>query len=189
MLCEECGIREAQVTVTTVVNGEKNQLRLCRECVKKYQPGGDMSGLLAAILSSMAKAHAASDKVCSHCGMSLAEFRKGGVLGCAGCYEDFREELKPVLTKIQGRSQHAGRRPRGSEEQEARLSRIRELDGSTLSPLAPNGSGSNLRYEIYSGEILKITATNGKLYEVPNGNIIVGLRYQLQIEVEYTIEF
>ena len=127
MLCEECGIREAQVTVTTVVNGEKNQLRLCRECVKKYQPGGDMSGLLAAILSSMAKAHAASDKVCSHCGMSLAEFRKGGVLGCAGCYEDFREELKPVLTKIQGRSQHAGRRPRGSEEQEARLSRIREL--------------------------------------------------------------
>ncbi len=127
MLCEECGIREAQVTVTTVVNGEKNQLRLCRECVKKYQPGGDMSSLLAAILSSMAKAHAASDKVCSHCGMSLAEFRKGGVLGCAGCYEDFREELKPVLTKIQGRSQHAGRRPRGSEEQEARLSRIREL--------------------------------------------------------------
>ena len=127
MLCEECGIREAQVTVTTVVNGEKNQLRLCRECVKKYQPGGDMSGLLAAILSSRAKAHAASDKVCSHCGMSLAEFRKGGVLGCAGCYEDFREELKPVLTKIQGRSQHAGRRPRGSEEQEARLSRIREL--------------------------------------------------------------
>ena len=127
MLCEECGIREAQVTVTTVVNGEKNQLRLCRECVKKYQPGGDMSGLLAAILSSMAKAHAASDKVCSHCGMSLAEFRKGGVLGCAGCYEDFREELKPVLTKIQGRSQHAGRRPRGSGEQEARLTRIREL--------------------------------------------------------------
>ena len=127
MLCEECGIREAQVTVTTVVNGEKNQLRLCRECVKKYQPGGDMSGLLAAILSSMAKAHAANDKVCSHCGMSLAEFRKGGVLGCAGCYEDFREELKPVLTKIQGRSQHAGRRPRGSEAQEARLSRIRDL--------------------------------------------------------------
>ena len=127
MLCEECGIREAQVTVTTVVNGEKNQLRLCRECVKKYQPGGDMSGLLAAILSSMAKAHAANDKVCSHCGMSLAEFRKGGVLGCAGCYEDFREELKPVLTKIQGRSQHAGRRPRGGEVQEARLSRIRDL--------------------------------------------------------------
>lgn len=43
--------------------------------------------------------------------------------------------------------------------------------------------------EVHSGEILKITAVNGKLYEVPNGNIIVGLRYQLQIEVEYTIEF
>ena len=43
--------------------------------------------------------------------------------------------------------------------------------------------------EVRSGEILKITAVNGKLYEVPNGNIIVGLRYQLQIEVEYTIEF
>ena len=127
MLCEECGIREAQVTVTTVVNGEKNQLRLCRECVKKYQPGGDMSGLLAAILSSMAKAQAANDKVCSHCGMTLAEFRKGGVLGCAGCYEDFRDELKPVLTKIQGRSQHAGRRPRVNEAQEARLNQIRAL--------------------------------------------------------------
>ncbi len=127
MLCEECGIREAQVTVTTVVNGEKNQLRLCRECVKKYQPGGDMTGVLAAILASMAKVHAANDKVCSHCGMTLGEFRKGGVLGCAGCYEDFREELKPVLTKIQGRSRHAGRRPNGDAAQDERMTRIREM--------------------------------------------------------------
>ena len=38
MLCEECGRQEAQVVLTTVVNGVSSTRHLCRDCVKKYQP-------------------------------------------------------------------------------------------------------------------------------------------------------
>ncbi len=111
MLCEECGEREATVQVTTVINGETTTRNLCRECVKKYQQGGDISSLLAAILSSMYKAKASGGKTCPQCGMTLEEFNSGGMFGCSECYRAFREELDPMLNRIQGRVQHAGRRP------------------------------------------------------------------------------
>lgn len=111
MLCEECGERDATVMVTTVINGETTTRNLCRECVKKYQQGGDISTLLAAILSSMYKAKEAGGKACPKCGMTLAEFNSGGMFGCSECYRAFRQELDPMLNRIQGRVQHAGRRP------------------------------------------------------------------------------
>ena len=99
MLCEECGEREAAVVVTTVINGESTSRNLCRECVKKYQKGGDVSALLAAILSSMYKARGSSGKSCAHCGMTLEEFNKTGMLGCAECYRTFYDKLLPSLRR------------------------------------------------------------------------------------------
>ncbi|MBR4501528.1 MAG: UvrB/UvrC motif-containing protein [Clostridia bacterium] len=127
MLCEECGEREAAVVVTTVINGESTSRNLCRECVKKYQKGGDVSALLAAILSSMYKARGSSGKKCSHCGMTLEEFNKTGMLGCAECYRTFRSELDPMLNRIQGRTQHAGRRPHADPAALERSDRIMKL--------------------------------------------------------------
>lgn len=43
--------------------------------------------------------------------------------------------------------------------------------------------------ETYNGEIIEISAGNGMLYAVPQGNRISGMRYQLQIEVQYTVNF
>jgi protein arginine kinase activator len=43
--------------------------------------------------------------------MTYEEFQKTGKLGCAHCYEEFRDQLKPLLLRIHGRSQHAGRMP------------------------------------------------------------------------------
>ena len=62
MLCEECGEREAAVVVTTVINGESTSRNLCRECVKKYQKGGDVSALLAASCPACTKPAAAAAK-------------------------------------------------------------------------------------------------------------------------------
>ena len=41
----------------------------------------------------------------------------------------------------------------------------------------------------HSGEIITINAGNGRLYAIENNNIITGMRYQLQIDVQYTVEF
>lgn len=58
---------------------------------------------------------------------TYAEFQKTGMLGCAECYQAFRKELAPVITRVQGRTQHAGRRPPVSEEEQARQDRMEEL--------------------------------------------------------------
>ena len=65
--------------------------------------------------------------VCPKCGETYAEFQKTGMLGCAACYQAFRRELEPVITRVQGRTQHAGRRPPVSEEEQARQTRMEEL--------------------------------------------------------------
>ncbi|NLD82804.1 MAG: excinuclease ABC subunit B [Clostridiales bacterium] len=126
MLCEECGINQAELVITTVVNGEAATRHLCRECLQKYQTG-EMQAVLAAILAGMAQKQKSPDITCPRCGESYAQFQKSGMLGCAGCYQAFRKELTPLITRIQGRAQHAGRRPAVNAEEQEMLSRREEL--------------------------------------------------------------
>ncbi len=126
MKCEECGERQAQVVMTTVINGESTTRHLCRECLKKYQTG-DLQSVLAAVLSAMAEKKQTPDITCPRCGETYAEFQKTGLLGCAECYTAFRRELTPLITRVQGRAQHAGRRPPVSEEEQARQTQMEAL--------------------------------------------------------------
>ncbi|MBE5770261.1 MAG: UvrB/UvrC motif-containing protein [Clostridia bacterium] len=126
MLCEECGKQPAEVVLTTVVNGQSTTRHLCRECVKKYK-AGDIQAVLAAVLSTMAQKQQTPDITCPNCGETYAEFQKSGMLGCAECYQAFRKELTPLITRVQGRAQHAGRRPPVSEEEQARINEMESL--------------------------------------------------------------
>lgn len=126
MLCEECGERQAEVLVTTVVGGESVTRHLCRECLKKYQ-AGDLQAVLAAVLALMTQKEKQPEITCPHCGMAFSEFEKSGMLGCAECYQAFRSQLTPLITKVQGRAQHAGRRPRLSAEEQERQQKIEAL--------------------------------------------------------------
>jgi protein arginine kinase activator len=51
------------------------------------------------------------ERVCSRCGLPYSEFERTGRLGCAHCYQEFSNELKPMLQRIHGGSQHVGRTP------------------------------------------------------------------------------
>ena len=112
----------------TTVMGEQSVTRhLCRECLKKYK-AGDLQAVLAAVLSTLtSKASQAPDITCPRCGETYAEFQKTGMLGCANCYQAFRKELTPLLIRTQGRSQHAGRRPPVSREEQERQNKMEEL--------------------------------------------------------------
>ncbi len=126
MLCEECGKNQAEVMMTTVINGESTTRHLCRQCLNKYQ-AGNLQAVLAAVLSSMTAKNLTPDVVCPRCGETYAEFQKTGMLGCAECYQAFRKELTPMITRVQGRTQHAGRRPPVSEEEQARQTLMEDL--------------------------------------------------------------
>ncbi len=127
MICDECGRNNAEVMITTIVNGQSVSKHLCRQCVKKYQ-NGSIHGVLAAVLATMAqKQQVADDSTCPACQMTFSEFQKTGLLGCADCYQAFRSQLTDLLTRVQGRTQHAGKCPERGEQTQRHLSQIGEL--------------------------------------------------------------
>jgi len=50
-------------------------------------------------------------KTCPSCGITFAEFRQGGRLGCGYDYIHFQEDLEPLLINIHGAKEHTGKRP------------------------------------------------------------------------------
>lgn len=126
-LCEECGLRPASIRFAMVVNGEKQEKRLCPVCMAQMQkkmPGLNL-GNLAGVLSGMMAAKKApargheqppedeSYKVlsCVNCGTTYEEFQKSGMVGCAECYKAFRAPIETLLTRVSGHQQHVGRTP------------------------------------------------------------------------------
>ena len=117
MLCEECGKNQATVSITVTTGSGTSTRRLCPECMKKMESSlvkGDIQSFLSSVLSILGSEKKAEEPsiVCSSCGLSFAEYEHTGRLGCAQCYRDFANQLKPSLQKIHGRTQHAGRRPK-----------------------------------------------------------------------------
>ena len=116
MLCEECNKNPATVVITVMTNNETTTRHLCQECVAKMESSfekGDMNTFLTSLLSILSHQSKESTLRCSACGLSYEEFQNTGKLGCAQCYHDFADQLRPLLLRVHGRSQHAGRVPNG----------------------------------------------------------------------------
>lgn len=125
MMCEDCGVRPAKFHLMTIINGDRVERNLCPSCMAKHQkqiPGIDFSNL-AGILNSILENRKTEEPsghdpeydecVCEQCGMTYAEFRKGGMLGCANCYQAFKTPMTALLQRVHGNTQHAGRVPGG----------------------------------------------------------------------------
>lgn len=125
MMCEDCGIRPAKFHLMTIINGDRVERNLCPACMAMHQkqlPGIDFSNL-AGILNSILEGRDEAEKArqeaefegytCDQCGMTYAEFQKGGMLGCANCYKAFKTPLTSLLQRVHGNTQHAGRVPGG----------------------------------------------------------------------------
>ena len=144
MLCQECNTREATISVTMVIDGRTTVRHLCPACMASMRQelaGGNVRGLLQAILSAITAEREQTgedsggaapeaqqpDIVCPRCGTTLRQFTASGRLGCPDCYAAFREQLQPILMKIHGRVQHAGRTPLTTEAAQRSRSRQEEL--------------------------------------------------------------
>jgi len=125
MLCEECGIRPANVHITKIVNNKKTELNLCEKCASQYQqtfgsyfePNFSLNKFLANLLnydkSFEQSAHSLQTlKKCPQCGQLYSQFVQSGKLGCEKCYETFGEYLEPLLKRIHGSQIHKGKYPK-----------------------------------------------------------------------------
>jgi protein arginine kinase activator len=127
MLCDNCGKEPAKVHYKEINDDKAVEFNLCEKCAleKGLQSPKKHGFSVANILAGMAEEVGSSAIRCQGCGLSYAEFREHGRLGCAECYGAFKEQLKPLLRRIHGSNVHMGKSPRSSE---GMIERIREIE-------------------------------------------------------------
>lgn len=121
MICEQCGENQASLHLVTYVNGEKTEKNICTSCAEKMNMQGVFSPFsVGDLFNGFFKApslNSALEKTlqCSHCGMTVNEFKSTGRLGCANCYATFEAQILPIIKKVQGSAEHTGKAPAGMD--------------------------------------------------------------------------
>jgi len=115
MLCQRCKKQPATVHLTEIVNNEKRERHLCEDCAHEEGIAIKVQINVQDILSGLLQAHEAAgaeaNLTCSDCGLTYAEFRNQGRLGCPQDYEVFAEPLAEILEKVHGATEHTGKVP------------------------------------------------------------------------------
>jgi protein arginine kinase activator len=117
--CDRCGNAEAAIHFTQIQNNETTTRHLCESCAAALglDPGAGTAGPatapLADFLGQLGKAIAGESTwtagACPGCGLTLADFKRTGRLGCARCWSAFEPSLKGLLRKLHGGTQHVGK--------------------------------------------------------------------------------
>ena len=118
MLCNICGKNQATVHLTEIIDEQMNELHLCEECARQKSVAMEQQFGLSDLLAGMVDFDKPSKETepvasikCPNCGLSYADFKKIGRLGCGTCYTAFSKYLGPLLKRIHGSTQHTGRSP------------------------------------------------------------------------------
>jgi len=119
MLCDICGKNPATVHLTEIIDDQMNELHLCEECARQKSAQMEQQFGLSDLLAGMAEFGKPDTKEtetlttvkCANCGLTFADFKKIGRLGCGECYNSFRRYLGPLLKRIHGSGQHLGKSP------------------------------------------------------------------------------
>ena len=117
MLCDICGKNPATVHLTEIIDEQMNELHLCEECARTKSSAMEQQFGLSDLLAGMVdfeqknKEEGVPAVKCPNCGLTYADFKKIGRLGCGQCYNVFRQYLAPLLKRIHGSSQHVGKSP------------------------------------------------------------------------------
>lgn len=144
--CFVCNKNPATIHYTEVVDNKMQKIHLCEECAK--QKGIDIelpfsiSSLLATLsggLQAMAASKepgAATARVCSSCGLSLAEFAKQGRLGCPQCYHVFSDAVRDIVRTVQKSPGHVGKTPTHHLQSTETRERLADIEQSLRRALA-----------------------------------------------------
>lgn len=108
MLCQRCKKNQANVNYVEIVNGEKFEMHLCSFCYAEMC-GGVKPQSANEIWPGLFNDVRSPEKVCPVCGLSYADYERTGLLGCASCYDVFKEELLPSILRLQGKVNHVGK--------------------------------------------------------------------------------
>ena len=132
MPCQKCKKREAtRHESVRAEDGSWTEIHLCDQCAEKSDvtlltPASLVQALIEGA-AALEPRSAGAGRTCPDCGITYAEFRAMGRLGCPRDYEVFLGEMVPLLERIHhGGSQHIGKSPASTD---GRSEAERELIG------------------------------------------------------------
>lgn len=154
MKCEQCHENDATVFIQSIANGVKKEQRLCSSCAcDAIHEGDDSLGSLVNPLFAQsmpagvfhvlggipsfgaAPSHSVPVQTCPSCGTTYEDFRKTGLIGCAGCYDAFADHMEQIFARVQASGRHTGRKCVKNADESA--------DGAVACPVPPeNGPPS-----------------------------------------------
>jgi protein arginine kinase activator len=122
--CQRCP-KQATVHITEVLSaGGYEEVHLCEECARKYlHPAASKKSNT----KTTSNTDDLSEKTCEICGLKFVEFRNAGRFGCQHDYDQFREELTPLLESIHGVAKHEGKTPRSLPKQKSTQAELNTL--------------------------------------------------------------
>jgi protein arginine kinase activator len=114
--CDICGRNDAVMKVRQLAkDGTASEIEVCAACaqarglVEAREIRSDATAVLADLRERVEESDEAAQ--CPACGLSFADFKRKGQLGCADCYAAFRERLLPIVRRLHGAVQHVGKTP------------------------------------------------------------------------------
>lgn len=123
MVCQLCKQKDATVHLTQIVDDEMKKLDLCETCAKQKGVNDPTGFSLAEMLLGAAGAEASpspepetapgTELKCGRCGLTQAEFKKHGRMGCSDCYATFAASLDTLLKGMHKGIRHKGKVPAG----------------------------------------------------------------------------
>ena len=136
MKCQRCS-RPATYHITDVEGRKFQEFHLCDDCASKHLaptpepddpfPISKLAKELAMSNQQRPDAEARRQPACPMCGITFAEFRGSGRLGCSHDYEAFRDELMPLLENIHESVSHEGKAPRRAPRATQQLLQLVQL--------------------------------------------------------------
>jgi len=131
--CSYCN-KPATVHLTQIVNNKIIKVDLCESCAQSKGVTDSEGYSLTDLLS---KTNLGPEKgepqiTCPDCGLSTADFRRTGRLGCAACYQYFVPLLKPVLEDMHAGTIHKGKIPDVALSRQTSMAKLQSLESALL---------------------------------------------------------
>ena len=96
--CEICKVNEGKINVVQFVCGKRKELFVCKDCALVAGINEQLEQVTLELESSRALEH-----VCPQCKWRLRDIIETGMLGCAYCYHEFIEEVRPIVEHFHGK--------------------------------------------------------------------------------------
>jgi protein arginine kinase activator len=117
MKCDNCN-KQATVHLTEIKHGKKIEKHLCEQCAAQSEGFPVKANTpINELLTNFVLAHSGLQKEtgttsCQYCGITWAEFRQNGLLGCEHDYEHFERDLTPLVQRAhEAATHHVGKVP------------------------------------------------------------------------------